>query len=75
MKFFKTLLFLVFGLSTMGFGIEPTDDIPVDTIALDEVKISRQRLNHFSTGLKVYSVQKELISEFRTQSLAELLAQ
>ncbi|MGM0406850.1 MAG: TonB-dependent receptor plug domain-containing protein, partial [Bacteroidota bacterium] len=32
-------------------------------------------LNHFSTGLKVYSVQKELISEFRTQSLAELLAQ
>src|SRR6056297_4326428 len=74
MKFLRLTLFCFLALTLPGFGVEPADDLPVDTIALKEVHISAQRMNQFSTGLKIFPIEKELIEEYKTQSLAELLA-
>ncbi|MEA2106354.1 MAG: TonB-dependent receptor [Bacteroidota bacterium] len=73
MKILKITLFFFLTATLSGFGEEPTDDLPVDTIALKEVQVSAQRMNHFSTGLKINSVEKEIMSEYNTQSLSELL--
>ncbi|MFP4024873.1 MAG: TonB-dependent receptor plug domain-containing protein [Thiohalospira sp.] len=69
----KITLFCLLTTSLYGFGEEPTDDLPVDTIALKEVQVSAQRMNHFSTGLKINPVEKELINEYNSQPLSELL--
>ncbi|MDK2978649.1 MAG: vitamin transporter [Bacteroidales bacterium] len=74
MKFLRLTLFCFLAVTLPGFGVEPADDLPVDTIALKEVHISAQRMNQFSTGLKIFPIEKELIEEYKTQSLAELLA-
>src|SRR6056297_3816481 len=74
MKTFKIIVVCLLIFSINGFTEEPDGDIPADTIALEEVQISAQRMNHFSTGLKISSIEKELIEEYKTQSLAELLA-
>ncbi|MEE4196660.1 MAG: TonB-dependent receptor [Bacteroidales bacterium] len=57
-----------------AFGEEPADDVPMDTIALKEVQISARRLNQFSTGLKISPIEQHLIEEYKSQSVAELLA-
>src|SRR6056297_1517766 len=74
MKIYKIIVVCLLTFSLKGFAEEPDGDIPADTIALEEVQISAQRMNHFSTGLKISSIEKELIEEYKTQSLAELLA-
>lgn len=74
MKFFKLIVCFFLAFSLQGFAEEPDEDIPADTIALKEVQVSAQRINHFSTGLKVSSIEKVLMDEYKTQSLAELLA-
>ncbi|HKL09479.1 MAG TPA: TonB-dependent receptor [Bacteroidales bacterium] len=74
MNFFKLIVCCFLAFSIQGFAEEPDEGIPADTIALKEVQISAQRIDHFSTGLKVSSIEKVLMDEYKTQSLAELLA-
>jgi len=74
MKIYKIIVVCLLTFSLKGFAEEPDGDVPADTIALEEVQISAQRMNQFSTGLKISSIEKELIEEYKTQSLAELLA-
>jgi len=70
MKSFKIILFLLF-LSNYVFA-HSVETIP-DTIYLEKVVISTNRLVNFSTGTKVSLIDKEKLNLYSSQSIDKIL--
>jgi len=74
MKFLKILFifFCLYAKNTFGNDIE---ELPIDTIALEEVEISANKLVNFTTGAKVERVASSIKEKYNNSNLSELLAQ
>lgn len=75
MKLLKILLILLFAWNHCAFATDPIDDIPADTIALDEVEITANRLLNFTTGSKIQRLSTTELKSYSTTDLSELLAE
>ncbi len=75
MKFLKYIFILPFlwGNYTLASGSD--DELPSDTIALDEVEITANRLVHFTVGAKVHKIKSTEISNYHSDNLSGLLAE
>ena len=74
MKFFKIILILSCLSIGKAFGDDP-EDLPVDTIALEAIEISANRLVNFTTGAKIQSITPDIKNDYSSSNLSELFAQ
>ena len=79
MKLLKNILLLsLFGLnSSFAFNTleDIASDIPMDSIALEEIEITANRLVNFTTGSKVQKINPSDITPYATSSLSELFSE
>ncbi len=77
MKFLKYIfiLLLLWVNYTLVSASDPDNEIPSDTIALDEVEITANRLVHFTAGSKVHKIKSAEISNYYNNNLSDLLAE
>jgi len=74
MKFFKILLLIFCLCAKNTFGNNP-EELPIDTIALEEVEITANRLVNFTTGAKVERVASSIKERYNNSNLSELISQ
>jgi iron complex outermembrane receptor protein len=74
MKFIK-ILFILFCLHANNTFGENPEELPIDTIALEEVEISANKLVNFTTGAKVERIAESIKSKYNNSNLSDLLAQ
>jgi iron complex outermembrane receptor protein len=74
MNFLKVIAFLACFSIGYAYGDDPTEE-PIDTIALEQVEITANRLVNFTTGYKVNSITTVIKDEYNSSNLSELLAQ
>lgn len=72
LKYIFIVLFLGIEYS---FAIEDPKDIPSDTIELKEIIISANRLNYFTTGAQIQTINPIIKNEYNSSNLSELLSQ
>ncbi len=74
MQYLKYIIFIVlFGANSVNAANNPVDEAPSDTIALEEISITANRLVNFSTGTKVQKIKSEDIQSYTSSNLSELL--
>ncbi|OFX88867.1 MAG: hypothetical protein A2W99_05230 [Bacteroidetes bacterium GWF2_33_16] len=71
--FFKKKIFILF-FSVSALIVSAQDSF-TDTLSIDEVIISANRLNTFSTGLKVTKTSEKAIHNYNHSTLGDLLSQ
>lgn len=75
MKYLKfiVLFFLIIN-KTFAFNEDPIE-IPSDTIELEAIEITANRLINFTAGAKVQYIPTDIIEEYNSSNLSELLSQ
>ncbi|HAN19451.1 MAG: hypothetical protein A2X13_02135 [Bacteroidetes bacterium GWC2_33_15] len=75
MNFLKTIVGIsLFGISN-AFGAVDVPDEPVDTIAIDEIEITANRLVNFTNGAKIQKIYQSEIIPYNSSNLSELFSQ
>ncbi|MCK5170155.1 MAG: TonB-dependent receptor plug domain-containing protein, partial [Bacteroidales bacterium] len=74
MKFLKIILILTCLSAGRAFGDDP-EDIPADTIALEAIEITANRLVNFTTGAKIQRISLEIKNDYNNSNLSDLFAQ
>lgn len=72
LKYISVLAFLGFGNS---FASNIESDLPTDTINLEQVEITANRLVNFTKGSKINSITPTVKNEYNSSNLSELLAE
>lgn len=75
MNYLKYIFILLSVWANCAFAAGPDDDIPTDTIALDEVAITANRLVHFTAGAKIQKIKPSEINNYESENLATLLSE
>lgn len=75
MNYLKYIFILSFTWANCTFAAGPDDDIPTDTIALDEVAITANRLVHFTAGAKIQKIDASEINNYQNENLSSLLSE
>jgi len=75
MKFLKNITFILLFWGNCIYASDLPIDIPSDTIALDEIEITANRLVNFTTGSKVQKINSSDIIPYNTSSLSDLLSE
>jgi vitamin B12 transporter len=75
MKNLKNIALIILLSGNCAFAYNLPDDEPVDTINLEEVEITANRLVNFTIGAKVQNINSADITPYNTSSLSELLSE
>jgi len=75
MKCWKNIVLISLLWVNCTYAAGPNDDIPSDTIALDEVEITANRLLNFTTGSKIQRIPTTEIKTYNTSNLSELFSE
>ena len=75
MKFLKNIPFILLLWGNCIYASDLPADIPTDTIALDEIEITANRLVNFTTGSKVQKINSSDIIPYNSSSLSELFSE
>jgi len=75
MKIWKYIFIVLIIWPYYALSIGPDDEIPSDTIRLDEVQITANRLVNFAVGSKIQKIKTTEISNYYSNNLSDLLAE
>ncbi|OFX23455.1 MAG: hypothetical protein A2041_01720 [Bacteroidetes bacterium GWA2_31_9b] len=75
MNYLKTVLVISLFWVNNTFAVSITPDEPIDTIAIDEIEITANRLVNFTNGAKIQKIEQSEIESFNSSNLSELFAQ
>lgn len=75
MNYLKYIFILLSVWVNCAFATGPDDDIPTDTIALDEVAITANRLIYFTAGAKIQKINAKEIKNYQNENLSSLLSE
>ncbi|HAF29472.1 MAG TPA: hypothetical protein DCG75_10535 [Bacteroidales bacterium] len=75
MNYLKNITLALLFCSSYSYAEEIPVEVPSDTIALDEIEITANRLINFTTGAKVQRINSTDIIPYNTSNLSELLSE
>ena len=74
MKYLKYVILFFIGISN-SYAFDNPIEIPSDTIELEAIEITANRLINFTTGAKVQFISSNIIAEYSSSNLSELISQ